>query len=257
MTFAMINALIVGVLFAAMLALQELGRRLGERDIRRQPGHDKRSPGPSEGAVYGLLGLFLAFTFHGAGARYDARRHLAVDEANAIGTAWLRIDILPEASQSHMRDRFRQYTDARLDYYRLMNDDVAVDAARTKLLTLREDIWKSGVAAATASGAIAPIVVFLPALNTMFDISTTREEATRLHPPPAVFVVVATLALIGAVFAGFGMAGRVRSWLHTLGFAAVVTMALFVILDFEFPRLGLIRVDVADSVLRDARDSMR
>ena len=257
MTFALVNVLIVGALFGGMLALQEAGRRLGERDRRKQPGNETRNAVAAEGAVYGLLGLFIAFTFYGAGARYEERRHLAVEEANAIGTAWRRIDMLPEDMQSDLRDFFRQYADARLDYYRHLPNLVAVEPIRVKLRALQDEIWSSGVAAAYESGRVPLFTVFLPALNEMIDITTTREEAIRLHPPAAVFLMVAILALIGSVFAGYGMAGRARSWVHTLGFAAVITMALFVILDLEFPRLGLIRVDAADSMLLDVRRSMR
>jgi hypothetical protein len=98
--------------------------------------------------------------------------------------------------------------------------------------------------------------VLLPALNDMIDIMTTRAEAGRLHPPVAVFVMLGVLALLGSLFAGYAMAAAPRNPLHTLGFAAVLAMALFVIVDFEFPRFGLIRIDTADSVLVDVRRSM-
>jgi hypothetical protein len=201
-----------------------------------------------------LLGLLLAFTFSGAGARYEARRHLVVDEANAIGTAWLRLDVLPGSTQPQLRDLFRQYVDARVDSYRTPTGD---SGAQAKALALQQEIWSSAVCAAHASGQTPPFTVLLPALNDMIDITTTRQEARRLHPPVAVFVMLGVLALIGALFAGYGMAGTPRSRLHRLGFAAVMTTALFVIVDFEFPRLGLIRIDAADSVLIDVRRSMK
>jgi len=207
--------------------------------------------------VYGWLGLFIAFTFHGAGARYEERRHLVVAEANAIGTGWQRIDMLPERTQLHLRDLFKQYADARLEHHRLMRDPVAVEPVRVKSRALQDEIWSTGVAAADESGQVPPATVFLPALNEMIDITTTREEATHWHPPAAVFLMLAILALIGSVFAGYGMAGRARRWVHTLGFTAAITMVLFVILDLEFPRLGLVRVDAADSILLDVRRSMR
>jgi hypothetical protein len=250
--FALLNLLVVSVLFGAMLTLQELGRRLGERDLRNQTEGKPRAAGATPAAVYGLLGLFLAFTFSAAGVRFEARRHLVVEEANAIGTAWLRIDLLPDSRQSRMRDLFRQYTDARLDRYRLRSE-----AARTKYRALQQEIWSTAVAAARESGQIPAFTVLLPALNEMIDITTTRETAISLHTPLVVFVVVTVLALIGSVFAGYEMAGKARHWVHALGFAAVIAMALFVIVDLEYPRLGLIRVDATDSVLYDVRRSMQ
>ena len=107
--FSVINLSIAAALFATMVALEQLGWRLGERQRQRLPEGRKIATSVAEGAVFGLLGLVLAFTFSGAGARYEERWHLVVDESNAIGTAWLRIDILPAAAQPHIRNLFRQY----------------------------------------------------------------------------------------------------------------------------------------------------
>lgn len=250
--FTILNLLIVGLLFSAMLALQEVGRRIGLRDR----GSDLKGEKPgsaTESAVYALLGLLIAFTFSGAAGRYEARRHLIVDEANAIGTAWLRLDVLPAAAQPALRDLFRQYVDARLDTYAVATGDAQAIARANEL---QRQIWSASVEAARTSGATPPYTVLLPALNDMIDITTTRAEARRLHPPVAVFVLLGVVALLGSLFAGYGMAGAPRSRVHTFGFAAVLAMALFVIVDFEFPRVGLIRVDAADSVLIEVRRSM-
>jgi len=254
--FAFLNLSVCAALFVGMLALQEVGWRLGERH-RRRAGADKSASGATEGAVYGLLGLLLAFTFSGAGARFESRHHLVVQEANAIGTAWLRIDLLPAAAQPHVRELFRAYTDARIDRFGHASDAAVGGAALTQSVALQQQIWSAAVAAANESGQIPPFTLLLPALNEMIDITTTREAAMRLHPPLAVFVMVGTLTLIGALFAGYGMVGKTRSRVHTVGFAAVLTMALFVIVDFEFPRFGFIRIDAADSLLVNVRQSMK
>jgi hypothetical protein len=248
--FTLLNLLIAAVLFGTMVALQRAGRRLGERDRQRHAAADDRGTGAAEGAVYGLLGLLIAFTFSGAGGRYEARQHLLVEEANAIGTAWLRLDLLPTSAQPHLRDLFRRYVDVRIENSRTPLGDQA------KTLDLQTQIWSGATAAARESGQMAPNTVLLPALNDMIDITTTREQAKWLHPPAAVFVMLGALSLIGALFAGYGMAGKPRHWLHTLGFAAVLSLALFVIIDYEFPRFGFIRVDATDSVLVDLRRSM-
>jgi len=254
--FSVINLFIAAALFATMVALEQLGWRLGERQRQRLPEGRKIATSVAEGAVFGLLGLVLAFTFSGAGARYEERWHLVVDESNAIGTAWLRIDILPAAAQPHIRNLFRQYLDARIARYRVVSGLARMQPDSGKAAALQKEIWSASVAAASNSGQVAPFTVFLPALNEMFDLATTREAARRLHPPGVVFVMVGILTLVGALFAGYGMAGSSRSWLHLIGFAAVLTMTLFVITDYEFPRAGLIRIDPIDSLLFDLRQSM-
>jgi hypothetical protein len=125
-----------------------------------------------------------------------------------------------------------------------------------KTIDLQSQIWSNATAAAQASAEIAPKMVLLPALNDMIDITTTREQARWLHPPVTVFLMLAVLTLIASLFAGYGLAGKPHRWLYNLGFAAVLSMALFVILDYEFPRFGFIRVDAGSSLLTDLRQSM-
>jgi uncharacterized membrane protein (DUF485 family) len=101
-------------------------------------------------------------------------------------------------------------------------------------------------------------VILLPALNPMFDIVTTRTMATQSHPPLIVFIMLALLAFAAAFLAGHGMSGsKARSWIHSVGFALVLTVVVYVIMDMEFPRLGLVRVDSFDQVLVDLRQSMK
>jgi hypothetical protein len=101
-------------------------------------------------------------------------------------------------------------------------------------------------------------MLLLPALNQMIDITTTRTVATQVHPPSVVYVLLMGLALVSALLAGFSMAeSRSHNWLHTLLYAAILSLAIYVILDLEYPRMGLIRVDAADQLLMDVRQSMR
>ena len=91
----------------------------------------------------------------------------------------------------------------------------------------------------------------------MIDITTTRATATENHPPLIVYLLLAGLSLIGALLVGYAMsANKGRSWLHSISFAAVISLATYVIIDLEFPRHGLIRVDDADKVLIDLRKSL-
>ena len=97
----------------------------------------------------------------------------------------------------------------------------------------------------------------LGALNEMIDITTTRQVATRNHPPLVVFVLLGGLSLVCSALVGYSTSQNpARSWLHTITFAAVVSLTVYVIIDLEFPRVGLIRVDSADETLLELRESM-
>jgi hypothetical protein len=242
-------------LFAAMLLLLEAGRRLGrthrERDTEAVP------TAAVEGAVLGFLGLLIAFTFSGAASRFDERRGLVTEEANAIGTAYLRIDLLPDAAQPALRELFRRYLDSRLETYRKLPDVDAALAEYDNSVRIQGEIWTEAVGASAASGTTQATMLLLPALNAMIDITTTRLMATRIHPPTTIYVMLASVSLLAALVAGYGMASSPRrSWIHMVIFAAIVAVTVFVILDLEYPRMGFIRVDASDQVLSDLRRSM-
>lgn len=243
-------------LFAGMLALLELGRRLGRHRLGRGDEAARAGVGAVEGAVFALLGLLVAFTFSGAAARFDQRRQLILDEANAIGTAWLRLDLLPASAQPELRDLMRKYVDARLAAYEKLPNLEATRAELARASALQAQIWSRTVAA--SQQAATPLVATLvPALNAMFDIATTRTAAVHVHPPLIIFLMLGMLALMSSFLAGFAMAAaHSRSWIHMLAFALITSLTVYVILDLEFPRVGLIRVDAADRVLYEVRAGM-
>src|SRR5262245_15904722 len=110
--------------FLGILVCLAIGRRTAKWMMGRDRAH-AANVGSLEAAVFALLGLMIAFTFSGALNRFDTRRAQVIDEANAIGTAWFRIDLLPAAAQPPMRDLFRKYVDARIDTYRKLPDIAA------------------------------------------------------------------------------------------------------------------------------------
>lgn len=245
-------------LFVGMLLFLEIGRRIAVRRIKQDAGAGGEGVGAVDGAVFALLGLLLAFSFSGASSRFDTRRQLIVEETNDIGTAYLRLDLLPADLQPALRESFRRYLDARIDTFRKLPDIAAAKESLARANELQTQIWRQAVAATQAAGAprAAPFLL-LPALNAMIDITTTQTMATQMHPPTVVFVMLFGLALAASLLAGYGMTGsKLRSWFHMLGFALVMAVAVYVILDLEYPRLGLIRVDAFDQALVDLRKSM-
>ena len=255
MNFTLVTMLLTSGLFVGMLLCLEIGRRVGVRRAALEGEAARAGAGVVDGAVFALLGLLIAFTFSGAASRFDERRKLIVEEANDIGTAYLRIDLLPAAAQGALRESFRRYLDARLEVYRAFPDVDAVKAELARAAALQQEIWAKAVAASAGSQAT---VLLLPAINQMIDITTTRTMATQTHPPPILFALLFALALLGALLAGHAMsAGKARDWMHMAAFALALAGAVYVILDIEYPRVGLIRLDAFDQVLVDLRQSMQ
>jgi hypothetical protein len=244
-------------MIAGTLGMLEIGRRLGMRRLARDPDSAQASTGAIDGAVFGLLGLLIAFTFSGAGSRYDTRRSMIVQEANAIGTAWLRLDLLPVAAQPPLREKFRNYLDARLAVFRKIPDLAAVKAEYDRANALQSDIWSLAIAACRDSGSQPVTMLLLPSLNEMFDTATSRTAGALEHPPMIIYAMLGALLLAGALLAGVGLGvGKVRNWFHAIAFVLVMTLTVYVILDFEFPRVGIIRIHGFEQVLIDLRQSM-
>src|SRR4029077_55994 len=259
---SLMNVILAGTIFAVALAagvlvLREIGRRIGVRQLAEEGETASKGLGAIEGAIFGLLGLILAFSFSGALTRFDARRHLVVEEANDIGTAWLRVALLPADAQPPMRDLFRRYLDSRIEVYRKVPDMEAVKAEQARSAKLQSEIWVLAVSSTREVGTAQAPMLLLPALNAMFDITTTRTEAARVPPPLMIFGMLGALTLACSLFAGYDMAIRRRlNVLHSVAFAVVLSVTAYVIIDLEYPRLGFIQISDSDQVLVDLRKSM-
>src|SRR3954469_24377886 len=149
-------------LFAGMLLFMELGRRIGLRELARNATDARAGVGVMEAAVFGLLALLTGFTFAGAASRFDDRRKMITEEANAISTAYLRVDLLPAPSQPAIRDGFRHYLDARLAAYRALPDLDAWNAQLALADRARTDVWTRTVAAVSGEGGDRARVLIIP-----------------------------------------------------------------------------------------------
>lgn len=243
------------VLFVGMLAMLEAGWRLGHRASLQRDPNDNPGDGLITGAVLSLFGLLVAFTFSGAGARFDLRRDLIVEETNDLGTAYLRLDLTPEADRATLQEKLRRYLDMRLEVYRRFPDMDGVRTALQDCTRLQQDLWTDSLAACNRGGDPACKMLLLPALNSTFDIATTRTMAAEMHPPGVILATLSMLALASALLAGISMGSRPRHKTHMLSFAGLFAVAIFVIVDLEYPRLGLIRVDEFDRALIELRQS--
>jgi hypothetical protein len=160
-----------------MIILLEAGRRLRKRRVEAE------GSAAIEGAIFGLVGLLLAFTFSAAITRYDNHRLLLTEGVNDIGTAYLRLDLLPSQRRPELQQLFRDYTNSRLHLFGTVGPEISPETAR-----LQGVIWQPATAAASLPGANPDATkLLLPAINNMIDITSTRRNAFNMHPPAVVF----------------------------------------------------------------------
>ena len=254
---------LVGVLlFVVCVAASEIGYRLGAREIgrggetREAKGLSKRDHlGAVQAVVAALLGLLLAFSVSMAVGRFEDRKAAVVDESNCIGTAYLRVSLLPEPQRTEAQPLFKQYTDVRLE---LARPDWFLEGAsglREKAFDLQRQIWTVGVEAARLDQRAVTTGLFVSSVNEMIDSAGRRDAGLKNHvPEPVVYIIfLVALACLGIVGYASGLTGG-RSLTATLIIAAVVALVVFVILDFDRPYRGVITV--SQQSLIDLRNSM-
>lgn len=243
-------------LFLLMLLFLEIGRRIGnwqlKRDLQKIAGISL-----AESAIFALMGLLIAFTFAGANTKLDTRRLLIVDEANAIETAYMRVDLLSPTAQIDLRQSFRKYVDSRLAVYQALPNIEAAKIELDKSAQLQKKLWEQAVVGCKAEPGPAPCMLLLPAVNSMIDITSVRTAMLKLHQPLIVFILLISLALTSSLLAGYSMARyKERNALHILLYVALTAITIYININMEYPRVGLINLGAFDHMLVDVRNKM-
>jgi hypothetical protein len=254
---AVTSTLVVG-LFLGMLLFLEAGRRLGLRESAKHGANARSGVGIVDGIVYALLGLLIGFTFSHAADRFDTRRERIGDEVHAIAVGWEAIDVLPPESQPPVRLGFTRYLDAvyAVDTTDEDRGDMYIEPAA--VTTARHAAWRQAVAAVTIPSGERARLVLLPALSQMFVAAERERLGRRIHPPKIVYLMLGLTALAAALLGGYAFASTpTRNWTYLIGVAAAVSISTYVILDLEYPRIGLVRVDPLDQVLMDLHRTLR
>jgi hypothetical protein len=265
MIFMFFAAGVAAAFFISSLIALHCGRALGLRYREREKSENLAGLATVEGAIFGLMGLLLAFTISGALQRFDDRRQLVVQETTAVTTAYDRLGLFEGDVAREIRKRLKDYVHARVDLYRIQHDFLLwhrmEDFSREQqgqLVHFKGNLWNAAVEACPKSDYQPACSLALPALNSMFDVARLRAGASEKHPPQIIYVMLFGLGLGCSLLAGFGMAAsRARSWVHMVLFAGTMTVALYIVTDMEYPRLGLIRIEAFDHFLADAYEQMQ
>lgn len=229
----------VGLFLGLFMAL-ELGFRAGRRAVREREAPSSAQLGAIQGATLGLLGLLLGFSFAGAAGRFMDRQHLIVREANAIGTAYLRADLLPPEHAAEVRAALEQYVTHRLEVSaRLILGLQRED--RAAIAGFHDRLWHG--AASGVRDAPALMVAVLNPVNEVIDLHGERIAASRRHLPGLVLglLLVCSVLAVGAIGYGCGTSNR-RCIPMTGALTVLIAITLWTIIDLDYPRAGLIRL---------------
>ncbi|MGC4014135.1 MAG: hypothetical protein QM755_06385 [Luteolibacter sp.] len=240
---------------ALLLILAEAGYRFGTMTRQRNPEAAEGHSGSVQGAVLGLLGLLLGFTFAMSVSRYDTRRALLVNEANSIGTTWLRAGFLGEPRTKEVRSLLKRYTEIRLEADEKSRNEQALRALVVESTNIQNALW--AVAEHMAGEKPDAITAsFITTLNETIDLQSSRLAARRNHVPGAVWLLLFTVAGCGAWASGYGSGtGGHRSAFSQLVFPLLIGVVVTLIADIDRPDKGL--VGVSQQPMKDLLEGMK
>lgn len=240
---------------ALLLAAAEVGYRHG-LPLSKAGDEARRSQiGVVQGAVLGMLALLLGFTFSMAAERYDSRRDLVVEEANTIGTTWLRGSLLPEPHPDAVRGLLREYVDIRIRSREALADPVQISEGLRRSAEIHSALWQHAEAAAReAPNDITS--TFVTALNDMIDTGALRVAAMRNRIPVVVWIILAVVAAAGCWTSAYAAGGQgVRMPLTNIFLPLLITVVIALIADLTSERQGII--SVSQQPLIDLQNSIR
>jgi hypothetical protein len=244
-------ALFVVILLVVLFSV-EFGYRLGKyRRSRRE--EEKEAPlGTMVGATLGLLAFVLAFTFGLAASRFDNRRQVLLDEANAIGTTYLRAGILPERGEQ-IRGLLREYVSARLDAVRSGNLKEGIRRSED----IQQKVWTEAETVGNKNPNSIVVGLFVQSLNEMIDLHAKRVQAgVRSRIPGAIWLGLFAVASLSLATMGYhaGLSGTRRS-LAILAVAVTFSVVIELIADLDRPFEGVLIV--SQQALLDVQRSMK
>lgn len=233
------------ILFLSMALIIELGYRFGRWAQHNATEPAKSHTGAIQGSMLGILALLLGFTFSLSLNRHDNRSEAVVFEANAIGTAWLRTELLPVPDRAQAQLLLREYINLRAS---TSGVNLAEGARRQELLrrtaTVQGQIWSVAAAAGIAQPNPVTTGLYISSVNDMIDAFGTRDAALARHVPEMVlFLLYGTFLMTGCVM-GFtaGLSGHRTSFVTYIMIGLIVVL-VFIIVDLDRPRRGLIQVN--------------
>jgi len=236
------------VILASLIGAQQLGFLAGRLLTRKGEGKGLEGIGYLLSAALALLGLLIAFTFATAADRYNTRRNLLTDEANAIRTTYVRVQALDEAPKAALSPLVADYAKVRRASVAAAEDRPATARIDGETGRLQEAIWGETVKAARTATVPTLNGPLLEAVNRAFDLAASRRAALDARIPITILRTLVIFALVSALIIGIALGGGTRYLLASGALFVVLSLAACLILDLDRPHTGTITISEAPMV---------
>jgi hypothetical protein len=249
-----LSGIFVGVTLL-ILASCEIGYQFGNRTRSNQDKEAPSSIGAMVGGLLGMLGFVLAFTFSMAASQFEIRKQNVLDEANTIGTAYLRADLIDKPHGTEVKRLLREYVDVRLQATKVNG----LDAAIARSAEIHKLLWAQ-VSSAAVAGPNTNTSLMIQSINEVIDMHEKRlTGALRNRIPESVWIAliaitVLTMATMGMLIGFTGKRRQSAVIAVSLAFAVLVTL----VVDLDSPQRGLIIVGQQSMIdLQHSMDSAK
>jgi hypothetical protein len=242
---------VVGLtLFFVLILVSLAGFRIRKWKQQKDPTIAKEELGSISSTLLGLLALILAFTFSMSNSRYDMRRGLAVEEANAIGTVFLRTEFFPDSTQKELKSTLKNYLEARIAIYHSGMDVEKMLSNMKNSEVLAKKLWNQVTDFSKSDPNLVKTSDIVSALNEMIDLNTSRRAAGEANIPTSIQWFLIVLCISSTFLLGYERKGRF-DWVIVIGFSLLLSLTVFSIIDLDRPRSGFVTLDEANSKIME------
>lgn len=238
------SIVIIFILLTSILLAYEICFRVG-RKYQEQTDHEVKAQTNSiQAGVLGLLALLLGFTFNMSLQRFDNRSYAVINEANAIGTSILRAKLLPAPYDSLNSNLLQKYVDLRIEISGVdLTNASARETLNKKTDAIQNEIWDNSIKATEIDARPVTTGYFITSINDVIDARGERNAILQRHIPEVILFLLFFIFIIGGSLMGYtsGLSLK-RAYIPTIMFNLLIVLVVFIILDLDRPKRGLILV---------------
>jgi CDP-diglyceride synthetase len=239
--------LIAIIIMIIMLICIKIGAVIGNKKLKEDLIENTANK-TIFGSVFGLFAFLLAISFSMSGNRFEQRRAAAVSEAKAISVAIMRADLYPAEERAAFRKDLRDYVQGRMDYISGEKKKERLDPIQKRIDKAEHALWERATRLSKNSTSIMPSVLMTPALNDMFDSAIANNYSELQRVPESIVIMLFILSFVSAFFVGYISADNTKLDRYVvIGFCFLSSMVIYIILDLDRPRRGLVTLDISKS----------
>jgi len=242
--FTVDAAILCLILSVGCVLMVIAGKTVRDKFLGHDENETKGGANALLGALFGLWGFILAFTFGNVSSRFESVRSAMVEEANLIRTVILRVEMFPDSIQAGLREDTKKYLQARIDYYNYSEDLEKFNRSKQDAVEIGKRLWTRTVDASFLPGLNLTASAMLSTLSSMYDVGARRDALLMSGLPGPIRYMLFLIAMVISFVGGFtSLVLKTKEWVVIVGFIFLASLVIYITLDMARPMRGFIRPD--------------